>query len=64
MYCLCLNVYCHRVTTQLQLINISNAAIYLNISYHGTFLIFIKCGVDVDEGDNVCNNNNINNTVC
>jgi len=23
MYCLCLNVYCHRVTTQLQLINIS-----------------------------------------
>jgi hypothetical protein len=26
MYCLCVNVYCHRVTTQLQLINIS----YLN----------------------------------
>ena len=24
MYCLCVNVYCHRVTTQLQLINISN----------------------------------------
>jgi hypothetical protein len=23
MYCLCANVYCHRVTTQLQLINIS-----------------------------------------
>jgi len=23
MYCLCVNVYCHRVTTQLQLINIS-----------------------------------------
>jgi hypothetical protein len=22
MYCLCVNVYCHRVTTQLQLINI------------------------------------------
>jgi len=22
MYCLCINVYCHRVTTQLQLINI------------------------------------------
>jgi hypothetical protein len=24
MYCLCVNVYCHRVTTQLQLMNISN----------------------------------------
>jgi len=23
MYCLCVNVYCHRLTTQLQLINIS-----------------------------------------
>jgi hypothetical protein len=23
MYCLCVNVYCHRVTTRLQLINIS-----------------------------------------
>jgi hypothetical protein len=23
MYCLCVNVYCHRVTTQLQIINIS-----------------------------------------
>jgi hypothetical protein len=23
MYCLCVNVYCHRVTTQLLLINIS-----------------------------------------
>ena len=23
MYCLCVNVYCHRMTTQLQLINIS-----------------------------------------
>jgi len=22
MYCLCVNMYCHRVTTQLQLINI------------------------------------------
>ena len=29
MYCLCVNVYCHRVTTQLQLINIS----YHIISY-------------------------------
>jgi hypothetical protein len=24
VYCLCVNVYCHRVTTQLQLINISH----------------------------------------
>jgi hypothetical protein len=30
MYCLCVNVYCHRVITQLQLINIS----YHIISYH------------------------------
>ena len=30
MYCLCVNVYCHRVTTQLQLTNIS----YHIISYH------------------------------
>jgi asparagine synthetase B (glutamine-hydrolysing) len=27
MYCLCVNVYCHRVSTQLQLINISNGKI-------------------------------------
>jgi hypothetical protein len=24
VYCLCVNVYCHQVTTQLQLINISS----------------------------------------
>ena len=29
MYCLCVNVYCHRVTTQLHLTNIS-----YHISYH------------------------------
>ena len=34
MYCLCINVYCHRVTTQLQLINIS-----YHISYSEVFLI-------------------------
>jgi len=28
MYYLCVNVYCHRVTTQLQLINISYHIIY------------------------------------
>ena len=32
MYCLCVNVYCHRVTTQLHLINIllSNVRFYGN----------------------------------
>jgi hypothetical protein len=29
VYCLCVNVYCHRVTTQLQLINISVLLLYL-----------------------------------
>jgi hypothetical protein len=32
VYCLCVNVYCHRVTTQLQLINISNFKKILNIA--------------------------------
>ena len=27
-YCLCVNVYCHRVTTQLQLTNISYGQVY------------------------------------
>jgi len=31
---LCVNVYCHRVTTQLQLINISYLIIYRVISHH------------------------------
>ena len=31
MYCLCVNVYCHRVTTQLQLTNISYHIIYTTI---------------------------------
>jgi hypothetical protein len=30
MYCLCINVYWHRVTTQLQLINISKKENLLN----------------------------------
>jgi len=35
MYCLCVNVYCHRVTTKLQLTNISYHIIsYHIISYH------------------------------
>ena len=33
MYCLCVNVYCHQVTTQLQLTNISYHIIYHIISY-------------------------------
>ena len=33
MYCLCVNVYCHRVTTPLKLINISSTISY-HISYH------------------------------
>ena len=31
MYCLCVNVYCHRVTTQLQLTNISNSAMSVTV---------------------------------
>jgi len=33
MYCLCVNVYCHRVTTQLQLISIS----YIKSVHHRIF---------------------------
>jgi hypothetical protein len=33
MYCLCLNVYCHRVTTQLQL---------TNIAYYISYKVFFK----------------------
>jgi len=29
MYCLCVNVYCHRVTTQYQLVNISNKILHV-----------------------------------
>jgi len=38
-YCLCVNVYCHRVTTQLLLINISIS--YIIISYHIYHIIHI-----------------------
>ena len=34
MYCLCVNVYCHRVTTQLQLTNISS--MYVSLYKHNT----------------------------
>ena len=44
MYCLCVNVYCHRVTTQLQLINIS-ISIYLltafGLSFGGSSTVHI-----------------------
>ena len=33
MYCLCVNVYWHRVTTQLQLINISYIGLFLSWEY-------------------------------
>ena len=36
MYCLCVNVYCHRVTTQLQLINISNISTLNLFTYFTT----------------------------
>jgi hypothetical protein len=29
MYCMCVNVYCHRVTTQYQLVNISNKILHV-----------------------------------
>ena len=47
VYCLCVNVYCHRVTTQLQLTNIS-----YHIIYHipeerslSTMKVFLLCGL-------------------
>ena len=42
MYCLCVNVYCHRVTTQLQLTNIS----YLRLSLASDLFLVVlptKC---------------------
>ena len=36
MYCLCVNVYCHRVTTQLQLINI-----YIYICIYIGYIVLI-----------------------
>jgi len=48
MYCLCVNVYCHRVTTQLQL---------TNISYHVYSRMYLKvnkipkCTISVDTLD-------------
>ena len=43
MYCLCVNVYCHRVTTQLQLINISYHTIYhISFSRDPVFFAYIQ----------------------
>jgi len=42
MYCLCVNVYCYRVTTQLQLTNILYHTIsYHIISYHLFFYVLV-----------------------
>jgi hypothetical protein len=35
VYCLCVNVYCHRVTTQLQLINILLLLYWNILTMHG-----------------------------
>ena len=43
MYCLCLNVYCHRVTTQLQLTNISYHIITDNNLLCFDFLTLYLC---------------------
>jgi hypothetical protein len=44
MYCLCVNVYCHRVTTQLQLTNILYLARYLPFVIINNLTIFeYKC---------------------
>ena len=48
MYCLCVNVYCHRVTTQLQLINIS----YFIISYQ--MLSFVPLIFFIIQHDSKC----------
>ena len=53
MYCLCVNVYCHRVTTQLQLTNISNnvfvgfMAIYVVLT--DCLLVLFHCKHNKDE---------------
>jgi hypothetical protein len=43
VYCLCVNVYCHRVTTQLQLINILLLLLY---KYHQTAVVSL-----IQQGD-------------
>jgi len=40
VYCLCVNVYCHRVTTQLQLINISY---HIDNEYYQKYLGISEC---------------------
>ena len=48
MYCLCVNVYCHRVTTQLQLTNISHHinhlfVLFVFVSQLSCLLSFVFC---------------------
>jgi hypothetical protein len=40
MYCLCVNVYCHRMTTQLQLINISYIPVHA-YQVKRSFVVFV-----------------------
>ena len=47
MYCLCVNVYCHRVTTQLQLTNIP----YHIISYCGNSL-HVSASIEAGKKEN------------
>ena len=42
MYCLCVNVYCHRLSTQLQLINISYHFIHMDIGRPYTIGIVVN----------------------
>jgi hypothetical protein len=43
VYCLCVNVYCHRVTTQLQLTNTSNNNNLSLCMYIYVYICFVLC---------------------
>jgi len=45
MYCLCVNVHCHRVTTQLQLINIPIANNQLDVQFFFMYVCFYSLHV-------------------
>jgi hypothetical protein len=44
VYCLCVNVHCHRVTSQLQLINISY---HINNEYYQRYLGISECPSEI-----------------
>jgi len=50
MYCLCVNVYCHRVTTQLQLINISYITLNRYSSDNGHVILCLVRFIHFTEG--------------